>query len=97
MISDYDIVSTINEFAMPVYVGQGQVAKLTETQFFIEEPHRLKQDQEVSEQDQLREVIRTQLEKFGIEGRTYISFRDAQEVEAGDNKLTFVYLGFLQQ
>lgn len=97
MISEYDIVGVINQFAMPVYVHQNQVARLTETRLFLEEPVKLKQDADVSEQDQLSEAIRLKLEKLGIKDRTYISFREPQEVQAGDNKLTFVYLGFLQQ
>lgn len=96
MISEYDIVSVINEFAMPVYVAQGQVARLTEQRLFLEAPVKLKQNSDVSEQDQLSEAIRIQLDKLGIKDRTYISFRDPQEVDAGDNKITFVYLGFLQ-
>lgn len=96
MISEYDIVGVVNEFAMPVYVGQGQVARLTEQRFFYEEPYRLKQGHSVSEQDQLREIIRSELEKRGITERTHISMRDPQELEAGNKKMTFVYLGFLQ-
>lgn len=96
MISEYDIVGVVNEFAMPVYVGQGQVARLTEQRFFFEKPYRLKQDAETSEQDQLREIIRSELEKRGITERTHISMRDPQELETDENKFTFVYLGFLQ-
>lgn len=95
MISEYDIVNTLNEFGMPVYVAQGQVARLTEQRLFLEESYQLKQDQDVSEADQLREIVRKKLEEVGIEGRTYISFRDATEVQAGDKKITFVYLGLL--
>ena len=96
MISEVDIVTVLNEFALPVYVAQGQVARLTEQRMFLEAPVRLKQDTDVSEQDQLREIVRTELDKLGIKERTYISFRDPDEVQAGDNKITFVCLGFLQ-
>lgn len=97
MLSEYHVVNVINEFATPVYTGPNQVARLSDNQLFHEAPYRLKQGTDTSEHDQLREVIRGQLEKLGINERTYISFRDPQEIEAGDNKLTFVYLGFLQQ
>lgn len=95
MISEVDIVTVLNEFGMPVYVAEGQVARLTEQRMFLEESYQLKQGQDVSEADQLREIVRNKLKEVGIEGRTYISFRDPAEVESGDKKITFVYLGLL--
>ena len=95
--NEVDLVEVLDEFGTPVYVGQGKVARLDDTTFFTESVYQLRVGEEETLQDQLRAVIRKQLEKNGIEGRTHISFREPQTLPAGRKKIVFLHLGFIQQ